>query len=140
MDAAIGYLASLGDQAASRTHQIRSGMTRIKEYEQTLSAAMLDVLQGVDNLTVYGVTDRARLGERVPTFAFSVDGKSSAAIAERLGGHDVGVRSGHMYSPRLLDRLGLLPDGVVRASLVHYNTLDEIARFGAALGLAIAAA
>ena len=30
-------------------------------------------------------------------------------------------------------RLGLLPAGVVRASLVHYNTTEEIARFGAAL-------
>jgi selenocysteine lyase/cysteine desulfurase len=38
-----------------------------------------------------------------------------------------------MYSPRLVGRLGLLPDGVVRASLVHYNTADEIARFRSAL-------
>jgi selenocysteine lyase/cysteine desulfurase len=30
-------------------------------------------------------------------------------------------------------RLGLLPGGAVRASLVHYNTVAEIARFGAAL-------
>ena len=32
-----------------------------------------------------------------------------------------------------MKRLGLMPAGVVRASLVHYNTLDEIARFGNAL-------
>jgi selenocysteine lyase/cysteine desulfurase len=38
-----------------------------------------------------------------------------------------------MYSPRLMARLGLLPGGAVRASLVHYNTVAEIARFGAAL-------
>ncbi len=31
-------------------------------------------------------------------------------------------------------RLGLMPAGAVRASLVHYNTAAEIARFGAALG------
>ena len=35
-----------------------------------------------------------------------------------------------MYSPRLLRRLGISPEaGVVRASLVHYNTLEEIGRF-----------
>jgi selenocysteine lyase/cysteine desulfurase len=35
-----------------------------------------------------------------------------------------------MYSPRLLERLGIPPaTGAVRASLVHYNTLDEIDRF-----------
>jgi selenocysteine lyase/cysteine desulfurase len=32
-----------------------------------------------------------------------------------------------------MKRLGLFPGGAVRASLVHYNTVDEIVRFGAAL-------
>jgi len=44
------------------------------------------------------------------------------------------VRDGHMYSPRLMQRLGLSKEsGAVRASLVHYNTLDEVRRFGNAL-------
>jgi selenocysteine lyase/cysteine desulfurase len=35
-----------------------------------------------------------------------------------------------MYSPRLLERLGIPPaTGAVRASMVHYNTFDEIDRF-----------
>ena len=38
-----------------------------------------------------------------------------------------------MYSPRLMRRLGTMPDGVVRASLVHYNTTEEIVRFGSVL-------
>ena len=79
---------------------------------------------------MHGVTDRDRLHERVPTLCFSVDGRDSSAIAAGLAAHDVGVRSGHMYSPRLMQRLGLLPAGAVRASLVHYNTAAEIARFG----------
>ena len=44
-----------------------------------------------------------------------------------------------MYSPRLMARLGLLPAGAVRASLVHYNTAAEISQFGAALREMIAA-
>jgi selenocysteine lyase/cysteine desulfurase len=45
-----------------------------------------------------------------------------------------GIRDGHMYAPRLMDRLGLaLDSGAVRVSLVHYNTVDEIERFGNAL-------
>jgi selenocysteine lyase/cysteine desulfurase len=42
-----------------------------------------------------------------------------------------------MYSPRLMARLGLSSGGAVRASLVHYNTAAEIARFGAALREAV---
>jgi selenocysteine lyase/cysteine desulfurase len=35
-----------------------------------------------------------------------------------------------MYSPRLLRRMGIPSEsGVVRASLVHYNTVEEIAKF-----------
>jgi selenocysteine lyase/cysteine desulfurase len=39
-----------------------------------------------------------------------------------------------MYSPRLMKRLGLTQEsGAVRASLVHYNTLDEVRKFGSLL-------
>src|SRR5206468_12827223 len=98
------------------------------------STALLDIAAGISGLTVHGVTDRARLQERVPTFCFTVAGLAPSAVADALAAKNIGVRSGHMYSPRLMKRLGLMPAGVVRASLVHYNTLDEIARFGAALG------
>jgi selenocysteine lyase/cysteine desulfurase len=43
----------------------------------------------------------------------------------------IGIRDGHLYCPRLMKRLGLtLESGAVRVSLVHYNTLAEIHRFG----------
>jgi selenocysteine lyase/cysteine desulfurase len=90
-------------------------------------------MTAIPGMTVHGVTDRHRLHERVPTLCFSVSGRDSAAIAAGLAARDIGVRSGHMYSPRLIERLGLSPAGAVRASLVHYNTPAEIARFGAAL-------
>ena len=149
MDAAVNYLAAIGstvpaDQIGhdvdkpfsnpgSTASQCRRGMEAIAAYERTLSAAMLDALQSIEGLTVHGVTDRARLDERVPTFAFTVEGVESSWIANTLAELNIGVRSGHMYSPRLLTRLGLMPGGAVRASLVHYNTVEEIARFRDAL-------
>jgi selenocysteine lyase/cysteine desulfurase len=43
----------------------------------------------------------------------------------------IGIRDGHMYAPRLMNRLGVsLDTGVNRASLVHYNTVQEIHEFG----------
>jgi len=147
MDAAIGYLEELaketsddrnGDvrdqlQPRSRAEAIRHAMTGIAAYERTLSAALLDAIGSIPGARIHGVTDRDRLDERVPTLAFSVEGIRASAIADGLAARDIGLRAGHMYSPRLVGRLGLLPDGVVRASLVHYNTVDEIARFRAAL-------
>ncbi len=135
MDAAVGYLEDLSDApaGASRVQAVRSAMRRIAEYERSLSAKLLDEVAGVPGVTVHGITDRDRLGERVPTLCFNVAGRAASDIAAALAAVDVGVRSGHMYSPRLMARMGLLPGGAVRASLVHYNTPTEIAAFGAAL-------
>ena len=132
MAAAIGYLEGLGD-GPTRRERLSRAMTRIAEYERTLSYTLLSEIGGLRGVRVYGMTDAAGLAERVPTLAFSVDGRSASFIAEALASRDIGVRSGHMYSPRLIARLGRADDGVVRASLVHYNTVDEIARFRAAL-------
>jgi cysteine desulfurase family protein (TIGR01976 family) len=141
MDAAIGYIESLGRgfeaQAAPdtrpRVESVRAGMTAIASYERTLSSALLDEVADVPGLTVFGVTDRARLDRRVPTLCFDVAGVDSMAISYGFARRDIGLRAGHMYSPRLLSRLGRLPNGVVRASLVHYNTIEEVKRFGTAL-------
>src|SRR5438132_241991 len=111
----------------------RTGLGAIAEYERTLSKHLLDDVADIPGVTVHGITARARLNERVPTLCFSVAGHAASAVAAGLAARDVGVRSGHMYSPRLMARLGLLPAGAVRASLVHYNSAAEIARFGAAL-------
>ena len=141
MDAAVGYLEELGRRcggdgtgAVSRTAVIHQAMTAVAEYERTLSASLLDAIAEIPGAAVHGVTDRSRLDERVPTLCFTVAGVDAGAIAAGVAARDVGIRSGHMYSPRLMARLGLMPAGVVRASLVHYNTFAEIARFREALG------
>jgi cysteine desulfurase family protein (TIGR01976 family) len=155
MDAAVGYIEALGGNApaeptapttdddparrnvAARRNAIRLGMRRIADHERMLSGRLLDALASLDrkdrHLRVHGVTDRELLRERVPTLCFSVDGLESSAIADGLAAREVGVRSGHMYTPRLMARLGLMPGGVVRASLVHYNTVEEIECFQNAL-------
>jgi selenocysteine lyase/cysteine desulfurase len=108
-------------------------MDGIRDYERTLSGALLDAIEAVPGGVVHGVTDRARLTERVPTVSFTIDGVEAAAVAAALAARDIGLRSGHMYSPRLMTRLGLLPGGTIRVSLVHYNTIAEVDRFRDAL-------
>ena len=107
-------------------------VTELKHAERELSAAMLDALSSLPGTIIHGVADPHALDLRVPTISFSVAGMPATSIAQSLDEHAIGVRDGHMYSPRLMSRLRL-GDGVVRASLVHYNTLDEIERFREAL-------
>ena len=67
---------------------------------------------------------------RAPTFSFTVEGRASAEIPTLLEAAKVAIRNGDFYAPRLLRALGVADpsDGVVRASMVHYNTLEEVDR------------
>jgi cysteine desulfurase family protein (TIGR01976 family) len=140
MEAAVAYLEDLGgtlrgeaSPSPSRVETIRAAMSAIADYERTLSRKLLDEVERIPGVTVHGVTARDRLRERIPTVCFTVAGRSAAAVAAGLAAREIGVRSGHMYSPRLMARLGLPAAGAVRASLVHYNTAAEIERFAEAL-------
>jgi selenocysteine lyase/cysteine desulfurase len=106
-------------------------MHAIAAYEQRLAADLLDTLESVDGVTVHGLRDRARLDARVPTVCFSVAGLAPADVASRMAEAGIAVRHGNMYAPRLMARLGV--EEACRVSLVHYNTTEEIDRFGEAL-------
>jgi cysteine desulfurase family protein (TIGR01976 family) len=135
MDAAVRYLEDLGRRinpgATSRRAALVASMEAIRGYEAQLSQAMLDALARA-GATVYGIKDE--ISYRTPTLCFNLPGISPAKVTQDLAGKNIGVRDGHMYSPRLMKRLGLTKEsGAVRASLVHYNTMEEVRRFGSAL-------
>jgi len=93
-------------------------------YEAVLSRHMLGELRGIPGLTLYGVTDPERVGERVPTFAFSIDGVPDAELEERLWKTSgVQVAAGSHYAASVLRGLGRASVG--RASFAHYNTVEE---------------
>jgi cysteine desulfurase family protein (TIGR01976 family) len=134
MDAAVGYLARLGRSMASASTDMRAdiatGMHAILAYERVLALELLKVLHEC-KARIYGVADPARIASRVPTLCFNIEGRTPAAVTEAMARAGIGIRDGHLYCPRLMRRLGLAQDsGTVRVSLVHYNTLAEIQRFG----------
>ncbi|GLS38981.1 cysteine desulfurase-like protein [Mesorhizobium tianshanense] len=143
MDAAVRYLESIGrnflaENNRSRRDNIVAGMNAIRDYELVLAREMLAVLKGC-GATIYGVADEARRNERVPTFCFNIGTLSPQMIVEAMAEMQIGIRDGHMYAPRLMKRLNLSMDsGAVRASLVHYNTIEEVQRFGETLRAIIA--
>ena len=137
MDAAVRYLEDLGrrisPEVTSRRAALVAAAEAIRNYEAKLSCAMLRVLAHA-KATVYGVTAQDKISHRTPTLCFNLAGVPPAKITEELAKQNIGVRDGHMYSPRLMKRLGLTQEsGAVRASLVHYNTMEEVERFGSAL-------
>ncbi len=135
MSAAVRYLESIGRMVApgksnARRQDIVAAMGAIRGYEQVLAGAMIDVLKA-NGATIYGISDADRLDGRVPTICFNIPGHTPQALADAMDAVGIGIRDGHMYAPRLMKRLNLpMETGCVRVSLVHYNTLEEVARFG----------
>jgi len=139
MDAVVSYLENLGkilgeaagnSPVASKRANIVRAMTAIRAYEESLSLELLRILREC-GATIYGVREDHRVHERVPTLCFNLKNISPARVTETMSDAGIGIRDGHMYTPRLMKRLGLQQDsGVVRISAVHYNTMEEIHRFG----------
>lgn len=135
MDAAVRYLESLGrgsgagEDMRSRRANVVRGMEAIRRYEASLSVEFLRALKSCQ-ATIYGISDERHVAGRVPTFCFNVKSIPPARLCEAMAAAGIGIRDGHMYSPRLMKRLGLpIESGAARVSLVHYNTVEEIQRF-----------
>ena len=104
------------------------GWEGIQSHERALGQRFLDGLP--DRCTLYGP---GTIAGRVPTFAFRVEGTSPREVAEHLATRDIAVWDGDYYAVEAMTRLGLQPEGAVRAGFVHYNTFEEVDRLLAAL-------
>jgi selenocysteine lyase/cysteine desulfurase len=104
-------------------------MTAIAAHERSLSDRLLRGLADIDGLRIWGIADPARVAERVPTVAVTLDGWTPDEVARELAGRGIFVWSGHFYAQALIERLGLAESGgVVRLGFAHYNTHDEVDR------------
>jgi cysteine desulfurase family protein (TIGR01976 family) len=113
--AAVEYVESIG-WAGIRTH------------ERALGRQFLDGLP--DSCTLHGLPS---MDGRVPTFAFTVEGRSPRAVSEQLGEREIATWDGDYYAVEVMKRLGLGAEGAVRVGFVHYNTPAEVDRLLAAL-------
>ena len=129
------YEEKYAGKYSGRTLILKQAMAAIRAYEYELSRALLDVLEETPGVKVYGLTDRQRLEERVPTVGFRLKGWYPRKVAEELDKENIYVWDGNYYALAVTERLGLeASGGMVRVGPVHYNTVEEIHRFGEALG------
>jgi selenocysteine lyase/cysteine desulfurase len=97
-----------------------------RDYECERLQPLLDFLGGCGRVRLIGSTTAAA---RTPTVAFTVAGRSSASIAGELAARGIGAGVGNFYAWRLLQALGIdTADGVVRVSLVHYTSPEDVDR------------
>jgi cysteine desulfurase family protein (TIGR01976 family) len=137
--AAVEYIAEVGrTQGAALTGAFagmtgrrldaHAGMAAIRAYELPLFARLLDGLEALSGVRVWGITDRSRLTERTPTAALTFAHTTPEAVSTELGERGIATWWGDFYATGLIERLGLAPEGVLRIGLTHYNTADEVDR------------
>jgi len=123
-----------GQGGITRQDFLRQGMYALNSHETQLSRALLQRLQAVPGLHIYGQSDPDDVSRRVPTVSINLEGKHPDFIAAELAKRDIYVWSGNYYALAVTERLGVEESGgMVRIGAAQYNTLSEIDKLGAAL-------
>src|ERR1700736_6635294 len=136
--AAVEYLATLGSQhdpaAQDRRSALLAAYRATHEHEMALLAKLMEGLQRIDGLRIFGITDPARFDQRCSTVSVRLDGHTPTETANFLGDRGIFTWDGNFYALNLTERLGVQGSGgLLRIGLVHYNTAEEVERLLAAL-------
>ena len=133
----VDYLDALGGGTGDRA-AIERAFDAIAAHEAAIGERLLSYLRDRNDVRIVGRAQRRPARARVPTISFKVEGRDSAAIVAAVDADRIGIRYGDFHSRRLIEHLGLAAgNGVVRVSMVHYNTLEEVDRLIASLDRAL---
>lgn len=134
--AIVDYLETIGEQAGeqgSRRKKLEAAFIDIEEQETILCEKLLSYLRKRNDCTILGIRD-GKDPRRVPTIAFTIDGKDPEQICLDMDKYKIAIRFGDFHARRLAEDLDIVKDnGAVRVSLTHYNTVEEVDRLTAAL-------
>ncbi|MFK3973097.1 cysteine desulfurase-like protein [Pseudomonas sp. NPDC087358] len=134
------YLIDIGQRlGASGTPRqlMQAAFDAFEVQEDLLAETLLAFLRDTAGVRIIGKS-RVTAGDRVPTISFVVEGVQSESIVRHVDDHRMGIRFGDFYARRLIEQLGLTPyGGVVRVSIAHYNSVDELNRLVQHLAQAI---
>lgn len=139
--ATIDFLSSVGRRYApelsedfehfrGRRLYLKAVMATIDSYEMDLFSSLIDGLQDIQGVEIYGIKEKEKFRYRTPTVAFTMKGFSPRRIAEILAEEGIYVWDGHYYAVEPMMSLGLEKNGgAVRVGLSFYNTREEVDRF-----------
>ncbi|MCI4666569.1 MAG: aminotransferase class V-fold PLP-dependent enzyme [Bacteroidia bacterium] len=98
------------------------------QQEEELSGILLDFLNSNSDIKIIG-NKKADKSKRVSTISFVHEKLDSKEIVDQVDPFRIGIRYGDFYAKKLIEKLGIeQKNGVVRVSLLHYNTHEEVKR------------
>ena len=131
--AAIEHLAWLGRMLSSsdlsRRQALKVAFSEIEEYEMDLCWRMIEGLDRIDGVKIWGITDPSMKEHRAPTVSFTHHSMTAQEIGAALAEHGIFAWAGNFYALELSEALGLEPEGALRGGILHYNPPEEVDRF-----------
>jgi len=122
--AAVEYLASLGGGGSLREN-LRHVFHETHARNMALFTRLWNALSSMPHVTLYGPPPDSA---RTPTLAFTIEGCTSTDAARRLSEKGLFLSHGDFYAYTIVQRLGLAPEGLIRAGCGIYTTEEEIDR------------
>ena len=122
--AAVDYLASLSG-GLNRRQSLRSVFQEMHVRNMRLFDRLWNALALMPRVKLYGPPPDAA---RTPTLAFTIDGCASTDAARRLAEKGLFLSHGDFYAATVIERLGLEPEGLIRAGCACYTNDEEIDR------------
>ena len=102
----------------------KEGIDKIKEHEEELCKYMLERLEEVPNIKIYGPKDA---NKRASVISINIGNMDSGEITFLLDSeYNIATRSGIHCAPLAHKTLGTLEQGAVRFSIGYFNTKEEI--------------
>ena len=120
-------------QDASTRGKIEAVNELIAKHEMEIANPLLDYINTRDDINLIG-KNKISNKDRAPTIAFTMNNKSSKELSSDLVQQGIATRNDNFYAWRCLKALGIdTDDGVVRTSMVHYNTHEDVKKLIEAL-------
>ena len=111
---------------------IRSKINRVNDliakHEEMIAQPLLNFLNDSKIFNLIG-KNYIKNKNRAPTISFTSDKMTSKKISDFLVKNKIATRNDNFYAWRCLEALGIdTNDGVLRISMTHYNSLEEVNR------------
>ena len=98
----------------------------ISKHEEEIGNLLLNYLNSRKDIKLIG-KKKITNNDRAPTFSFTVNNKSSETVSKILVANNIATRNDNFYAWRCLKALGIdINDGVLRISMTHYNSINEV--------------
>ena len=109
-------------------NKIKKVNSIIANHEEKIGNKFLEFIESEKKIKLIG-KNKIENKNRAPTFSFTIKGMSSEKVSESIIKQKIALRNDNFYAWRCLKALGIdTEDGVVRVSMVHYNSIDDVGK------------